>query len=132
MIVVDASALIAIAAREPGFEALLTVLLSADEAVIAPANYVEAGVILVRRGFVDNRSGYDHWLARLGVTLDDHASMGEAALSAYLAFGKGIHPAGLNLGDVFAYALAKSLDAPLLYKGDDFVRTDIRSALQPT
>lgn len=132
MIVIDASALIAIASREPGFEALLEVLLAADEAVIAAANYVEAGVILVRRGFVDNRAGFDQWLARLGVTLDDETSTGERALSAYLAFGKGIHPAGLNLGDVFAYALAKSLDAPLLYKGDDFARTDIRSALQPT
>ena len=54
------------------------------------------------------------------------------ALDAYLRFGKGLHPARLNLGDCFAYALAKALDAPLLYKGDDFAMTDIRSALQPT
>ncbi|HYE45293.1 MAG TPA: type II toxin-antitoxin system VapC family toxin, partial [Caulobacter sp.] len=44
----------------------------------------------------------------------------------------GRHPAKLNLGDCFAYALAKRLDAPLLYKGDDFAKTDIRSAVQPT
>ena len=57
---------------------------------------------------------------------------GDAALRAYLAFGRGVHRAGLNLGDCFAYALAKQLDAPLLYKGDDFSVTDIRPALQPT
>ncbi len=132
MIVVDASALIAIASREPGFESLLLALLQADDAVITPINYVEAGVILVRRGFFEHRAGYDEWLARLGVDLDDRPTSGEAALSAYLAFGKGFHPAGLNLADSFAYALAKTLDAPLLFKGDDFTRTDIRPALQPT
>jgi ribonuclease VapC len=46
--------------------------------------------------------------------------------------GRGVHRAGLNLGDCFAYALAKQLDAPLLYKGNDFALTDVRSALQPT
>ena len=47
----------------------------------------------------------------------------------YRRWGKGIHPAGLNLGDCAAYALAKSLDAPLLFKGDDFAKTDVRRAL---
>lgn len=50
------------------------------------------------------------------------------AAEAFLRFGKGRHPAGLNLGDCFSYALAKSLNAPLLYKGEDFGRTDIGSA----
>ena len=57
---------------------------------------------------------------------------GAAALRAYLQYGKGVHRAGLNLGDCYAYALAKAMDAPLLYKGEDFVFTDIRPALQPT
>ena len=52
-------------------------------------------------------------------------------MQAYLTFGRGYHPARLNLADSFAYALARRLDAPLLYKGDDFALTDIRSALQP-
>ena len=53
------------------------------------------------------------------------------ARRAYVAYGKGMgHPAQLNFGDCFSYALAKSLDAPLLYKGGDFAKTDIRSALQ--
>ena len=50
------------------------------------------------------------------------------AHDAFLRYGKGRHPAGLNFGDCMSYALAKSLDAPLLYKGEDFARTDIRPA----
>ena len=57
------------------------------------------------------------------------SELADAAAEAFLRFGKGRHPAKLNFGDCMAYALAKSLDAPLLYKGDDFARTDIRSAL---
>ena len=72
------------------------------------------------------------WLASLAVQRVEHHDLGGAALLAYLRFGKRHHPAGLNLGDCFAYALAKELDVPLLYKGDDFAKTDIRSALQPT
>ena len=58
------------------------------------------------------------------------ASHADAATEAYRRFGKGVgQPACLNYGDCFSYALARSLDVPLLYKGDDFARTDIRSAL---
>ena len=75
---------------------------------------------------------FDLLLKSLAVEIDTSPGDPSGAMAAYLAYGRGHHPARLNLGDVFAYALAKSLDAPLLYKGDDFVRTDIRSALQPT
>jgi len=57
------------------------------------------------------------------------AEQAALAADAFLRFGKGRHPARLNLGDCFSYALAKSMNAPLLYKGDDFSRTDIASAL---
>ncbi len=57
---------------------------------------------------------------------DDMANL---AIEAFLKFGKGRHPASLNFGDCVTYALAKSLDVPLLYKGNDFTKTDIRSAL---
>ena len=61
--------------------------------------------------------------------MDWDADLAEIATSAFLRYGKGRHPAKLNFGDCMAYALAKSLGAPLLYKGDDFAQTDIRSAL---
>lgn len=132
MIVVDASALVAISALEPDWERYLAVLREADEVVISAANYLEAGVILIRQGLFADQSMFDEWLSRLGIAVSDKVSLGPPALAAYLKFGKGFHPARLNLSDCFAYALAKALDAPLLYKGDDFSQTDIVSALQPT
>ncbi|WP_293369970.1 type II toxin-antitoxin system VapC family toxin, partial [Phenylobacterium sp.] len=84
------------------------------------------------RGFVPTQDQFDAWLGALTVATDEETPLRAAALQAYLRFGKGLHPARLNLADCFAYALAKQLDAPLLYKGDDFAKTDIRSACQPT
>ena len=132
MIAVDASALIAIALVEPEESAFLDILRLADGALIAPVNYVEVGVILKRRRFIETRAQFDGWLEMQRVELDERQPLASLALDAYHRFGKGLHPARFNLADCFAYALAKHLDAPLLYKGDDFSKTDIRSALQPT
>ena len=132
MIAVDSSALVAVGAGEPDFDDYLSRLLAASQARIANINYVETGIILVGRGHLEDQPALDRWLARLGVTVADNVDIASMALQAYLTFGKGIHPARLNLADCFAYALARKLDAPLLYKGDDFALTDIRSALQPT
>lgn len=132
MIAVDSSALVAVGAGEPDGDDYLSRLLAASQARIANINYVETGIILIARGHLEDQSALDRWLARLGVTVADDVRIASTALEAYLRFGKGIHPARLNLADSFAYALAKQLDAPLLYKGDDFALTDIRSALQPT
>ena len=129
MIVVDASALVAIAQEEPEEVRFTTTILGAGSAWIAPVNYLEVGVVLRRRGRILSQERLDAWLESLGVALREDVPLGSAALSTYLRFGKGFHPARLNLADCFAYALAKHLDAPLLYKGDDFAQTDIRSAL---
>ena len=129
MIVVDASALIAIGEEEPDADLYLEALERANAAALSPVNAVEAGLVLVGRRRLADAAAFDLWLESLGVEVHpgpiDHAG----ALAAYLTFGRGYHPAKLNFGDSFAYALAKRLDAPLLYKGDDFSRTDIRSAL---
>ncbi len=128
MIVVDTSVLVAInqneADADPLFEAL-----AAQESLIAGVNYVEAGVLLIGRGRIDDQDKFDIWLEELGVSVSEDGGLARAALAAYLRFGKGFHPARLNLGDVFAYALAQCLDAPLLFKGDDFPRTDARPAI---
>ena len=132
MIVVDTSALIAVAKREADWLDHLAALNAADAAAISPINYVEVGILLRRDDFVDDQASLDDWLRFLKVTVCQDVELAGPAMAAYLAYGKGFHPARLNLADVFAYALAKKLDLPLLYKGDDFARTDIRSALQPT
>ena len=131
MIVVDASALVAIGDEEPDADAYYQ-MLRANEAVVSSINYVEAGVVLIGRDRLLGKPRYDEWLADLQVTVRGSDDLSELALQTYLKFGRGYHRARLNLADCFAYALAKTLDAPLLYKGGDFFHTDIRSALQPT
>ncbi len=129
MIVVDTSAIVAIFLGEPEAP-LFTSVLASDPTSISAVNLYEAETVL--------RGRKDKILAArvralleasrtLIVPFDD--AQAQLASEAYAVFGKGIHPARLNLGDCAAYALAKSLDAPLLYKGDDFARTDIVSAV---
>jgi ribonuclease VapC len=127
-VVVDASALVAIARREPGYEVLEQALSEAEMAFAASVNVMEAGLVLVLRDSRFTTEGFQAWLRSQNVVETD-GTKAQAALDAYLRWGKGVHRAGLNMGDCFAYALAKALDAPLLYKGDDFPQTDIRSAL---
>lgn len=132
MIVVDASALVAIGDSEPDALDYLRVLEQADIAVVGVINALETGIVLMGRGRLQTPEDVDNWLARLGVEVDGSSLTSREVLVAYATYGKGRHPARLNLGDCFAYALAKRLDAPLLYKGGDFALTDIRPALQPT
>ena len=129
ILAVDASALVAIAFREPEGLLFQAALSKAESAFMAPANVLEAGLAIVVRQALLDIGGYVDWLSELGVV--EWPVAGASALEAYLRFGKGIHRASLNFGDCFAYALAKQLDAPLLYKGKDFDFTDVRPALQP-
>ncbi len=131
MIAVDASAICAIVFGEPERAAFLAALEAADNALISPVNRWEAAVSVHRRrpGVAGERVVQDI-LTRAGIGVADiGAAEAEAAFDAWRNFGKGRHPAGLNLGDCFAYALAKSRDLPLLFKGDDFAKTDVRSAM---
>ena len=132
MIIVDSSSLVAVAVREPDWMDHLSVIQASTSVTISPINYVEVGIVLRRHGFVEDQASLDSWLHTLDVKVCNDFALAEAALAAYFMYGKGFHPAALNLADAFAYALAKAADLPLLYKGDDFARTDVRSALQPT
>ena len=130
IIAVDASAIVAIGLDEPERADFVRVLERAERAFVAPINIVEAGLVIVLRQRLMGLEDYSRWLQRLG--LAEQPVSGDAALQAYLLFGRGVHRAHLNLGDCFAYALANQLGAPLLFKGDDFSVTDIRPAFQPT
>jgi ribonuclease VapC len=129
LIVVDTSCLVAIAQGEPDRRLYQQALADADEACLSPVTFMETGILLISRRLVTDVAGVESWLNALQVERRDDVELSSLALSAYLRFGKGFHPARLNLADCFSYALAKRLDAPLLYKGDDFARTDVRSAL---
>jgi ribonuclease VapC len=128
MIAVDASALVAILLDEPEAEAFREFLLANPEARLSPVGYWEAATRL--RGLRGD-SGVvelDVVIRQLAIRIAPASeNTARLACEAEVAFGKRT-PAKLNLGDCFAYALAKELGAPLLYKGDDFLRTDIQAA----
>ncbi|MBN8606168.1 MAG: type II toxin-antitoxin system VapC family toxin [Caulobacterales bacterium] len=127
MIVVDASALLAIHFAEPERDAF-TNRIVASPAIISAVNAWEA---LVRAYAVDGAAGrmkLENLITSLGVEIASvDAETTFAAADAFARYGKRA-PAKLNMGDCFAYALAKTRDAPLLYKGGDFSNTDIQAA----
>jgi ribonuclease VapC len=125
MIVVDTSALMAIVLREPQ-GGRCTARLSNEQVVISAATLTEALVVARGRGLEADVLELLQTLDLTVVPLTDRRA--RAAATAYARFGKGVHPAKLNICDVFAYALAVEHACPLLYVGDDFARTDVASA----
>jgi len=128
MIVIDSSVFVALIQREPESAAMTIEMAGARRRVMSAGNYVECAMVAIGR--LGGVAVLDEWLSRRSVEVAsvDH-DLAHLAGDAFRRFGKGRHEARLNYGDCFAYALAKSLDAPLLFKGDDFARTDIRPAL---
>jgi ribonuclease VapC len=128
VIVVDASAVVAILQTEAGYERIVEKLLASDDRRISPVSWLEVTMALSRK-FADPASVADAYLLRAAIKI--HAidsEQAEWARRAHLSFRKGRHPARLNLGDCFSYAAAQALRAPLLYVGEDFAKTDIRAA----
>ena len=126
MIALDSSALIEVVAEQPMADACTDVLLRSD-LVISAATLAEA-LIVSRRKKVARQLDQLIELLRLDVE-DVDAAFAQRAAFAYARWGKGFHPADLNYGDSFSYALAEMYGCPLLYVGNDFAQTDIRSAL---
>ena len=125
--VLDTSAVLAMLFVEPEAEAFARAVARAEYRRISAANLLEAGIVADHQA--DARAGrqLDALVARIELSTEPvTAEHVRIARQAYLDFGKGNHPAGLNFGDCFAYALAKATGEPLLFKGDDFGRTDIR------
>ncbi len=124
--VIDSSAVVAIFMNEPEYLFFQNQILAAETRLISAASIVETGMVLESRlGAVAVRD-FDHWLERLQIeVVGVDRELAWRALAAWRKFGKGHHPARLNLGDCFSYALAQSLGEPLLAKGDDFARTDL-------
>jgi ribonuclease VapC len=130
LIVVDTSALVAISLNEPERFSFLTIIRGSPKVLVSTVSVVETKMVLFSRKGVRAVVMFDDLLGlrRFEITPPSPTDM-DAAYAAFLAFGKGSgHPAALNFGDVFSYALAKVRDLPLLYKGNDFTETDLRSA----
>jgi ribonuclease VapC len=134
VIVVDSSAVIAILFREPAAPALVARLASDPDRVMSVASYVETGTVLAARRRSDRLlaiEDLDAFLDEAGIELAPvEVPQARLALRARITVGRGMGQGGqLNFGDAFSYALAKSLDAPLLYVGEDFTSTDVISAV---
>jgi len=128
----DASAIVAILAREPDANTLMQRLATAKRVLTSPVAVFEAVLALQRIGNVPLSAAshlVDGFLGQLSadiVAID--GPVGREAIAAFERFGKGRHPAALNMGDCFAYACAHHHQVPLLFKGSDFAATDIQSA----
>jgi ribonuclease VapC len=124
--VLDTSAVLAILLNEPEKSNFVKTVTSAARLCISAANYVEAGIVMEARFGAAGRHQLLLFLNRAGVKIEAvDSEQADLALDGYRRFGKGNHPAGLNYGDCFSYALSVQTDEPLLYKGTDFDKTDI-------
>jgi ribonuclease VapC len=128
--VVDTSALLAILFQEEDAQHYADAIAGAESVLISAGTLIEAGIVLDRKlgpGTVRDLSTLIERASIEVVPVD--AEQARIAIEAYRHYGKGNHAAGLNFGDCFAYALAQVTGAPLLFKGDDFSKTDITICL---
>ena len=127
--IVDTSALIAILRREPETERMTRAISTAPEAMVSAASLLEATIVMLRRHGEDGVRDLDLLVAKLAIEVVPFTvPQADIARRAYRRYGRGRHLARLNFGDCFAYALAQDLSVPLLFKGDDFSRTDVTVA----
>ena len=127
--IVDTSALVAILYGEPEGPRFIQLIHDADVCRLSVANFVELSMVVEGQLGPDAARQADTFLRRAGVVIEPlTVEQGRLARQAFLDFGKGRHRAGLNFGDLFAYALARATGEPLLFKGDDFARTDVSAA----
>lgn len=128
MIVIDTSALIAILNHEPERTAFFEAIAEADRRLISAVTYQEAGHVLFAKRGVNGLYDLEDFLALIKAEVIPHdMQLAALSLEAFRRYGKGIHPkARLNFCDCAAYALAKAMNAPLLFKGNDFAETDVQ------
>ena len=125
--VIDTSAILAILQNEPEQDAFIEAIESADICLISAASFIEASIVILTRYGMDGIFDLDLFMAKAGIEISSvDSDQANIARRAFRDFGRGRHPAELNFGECFSYALAKSLDLPLLFKGNDFSKTDIR------
>jgi ribonuclease VapC len=127
--VLDSSAIVAVLLKEPGHDRLLETIERAELIVVGAPTMLEATMVLTARLGQDARPMLAAFLRRLNAEVvafnEEHL---DAATTAFLRFGRGRHPAGLNFGDCMSYAVASVASLPLLFIGEDFPRTDIARA----
>jgi ribonuclease VapC len=130
-VIVDSSAILAIVLREPDRFRYVDAMLESMSCRMSVANWLEATMVVDRRGSREAISRFEDFLHDAQIELMPvSVSQATIARMAWRSFGRGVHRAKLNYGDCFAYALAKETREPLLFKGNDFAQTDIEPALK--
>jgi ribonuclease VapC len=124
--IIDTSAVLAILQDEPERRRFNEAIEAAAIVRMSTASYVETSIIVEARFGAEGLQTFDRFIEVAGIELEAvDAKQARTARAAYSSYGKGRHQARLNFGDCFSYALAWVLGEPLLFKGDDFSRTDI-------
>jgi ribonuclease VapC len=128
--IIDSSVLVAILRTEPGYERFVLAIAQAKRRLLAAPTFLESTMVLASGRQDEILGRLDDFLREAAIETvaftADHAAV---ARQAFLRYGKGRHPAGLNFGDCIAYATARLEAMPLLFKGDDFRLTDIEAAM---
>lgn len=129
--VIDSSALVALLLGEPETGVFVQSIAAASIRLISLASRLETMIVMLTRSGPDARAKVDQLIEQLGISIVPFTrAEADLTIDAYERYGKGRgHPASLNFGDCFSYALAKSTGEPLLFKGNDFSQTDIPNAV---
>lgn len=126
--ILDTSPLVAILEEEPDSDRYIDAISHASRCRMSAGNFLELSMVIEGQFGADVLRQCDALVRRIGIVIEPVTiDQVHVARQAFHDFGKGRHPAGLNFGDCFAYALAKVTGEPLLFKGEDFKKTDIRS-----
>ena len=127
--VIDTSAIVAILENEPEGPGFVRLIAADEVRLLSAVSRVECTCVIESRKRAAGRADLELFLREATIEIAPvTADQAEIACEAFRRFGRGRHPAGLNIGDTFAYALARATGEPLLFKGDDFAQTDIASA----
>jgi ribonuclease VapC len=128
--ILDTSALVAVLFGEPEADDYTRLIHDADRCLISAGSFLELSIVIERQAGPGAARQCDMFFRRAGIIIEPFTvEQAHIARQAFHDFGKGRHPAGLNFGDCFAYALTKITGEPLLFKGKDFKKTDIVAAL---
>jgi ribonuclease VapC len=131
VIVIDTSAIIAILKEESEALSFSEIIADADRCFLSAVGFFEASMVMIGRGRPELAEGLDALVDRTAMEIVPvDLELARDSRAAFVRFGKGRHPAGLNLGDCVSYALAHMRGLPLLYKGNDFAQTDVVSAVR--
>jgi ribonuclease VapC len=124
--IIDTSAIVAILFNEDDAQIYAEAISRADSCRVSAATFVETAIVVESQTKNNGSRQLDAFIRRAGITIEPVTEeQAHIARQAFTDFGKGRHPAGLNYGDCFSYALSKATREPLLFKGKDFAKTDL-------